>query len=96
MPLLSTPTTTAQLHYGQKAKNAGKKKSKTCDKPATSKSMKFSGGKPLQTEKDFIYTMIDSEGNEKELVIHQGTKWSRFGNRCRGETSVGDTKNTKF
>ena len=28
---------------GQKSKNAGKKKSKTCDKPATTRSISFTG-----------------------------------------------------
>jgi len=48
---------------GQKAKNAGKKQSKTCNKPATSKSVSYTGGRAKVVKKSYVYSLIDNEGN---------------------------------
>ena len=48
---------------GQKAKNAGKKQSKTCNKLATCKSVSYTGGRPRVVKKTYVYDLLDNEGN---------------------------------
>ena len=51
---------------GQKAKNAGKKASKTCNKLANTKSVKCSGARLKVFEKTMVWKICDSNGNISE------------------------------
>ena len=59
---------------GQKAKNAGKKQSKTCNKLATCKSVSYTGGRPRVLEVETIYSLIDNEGIEHEIIVGKQTR----------------------
>ena len=50
---------------GQKAKNAGKKSSKICDKLATTKSIKCSGGKMKLKNIETTYSILN---NNNEII----------------------------
>ena len=67
---------------GQKAKNAGKKQSKTCDKLATAKSLRYNGKGMKMTSASYSDYMINpqilDEKLTKQIGINKSMRYKQF------------------
>ena len=70
------------LKMGQKAKNAGKKQSRTCDKLATAKSLRYNGKGMKMTSALYIDIMnnpeILDEKLAKQIGKNKATRYKQF------------------